>query len=212
MAKKAVKKKAAPKKAAAKKKTKKFIKNLDGMNDAEVCKTYKRIVKKPLHDHKRDELIKQIREVCKAKDIAEQSQSSALTVIKKGKKQKQKFQTVNWTFNNKFTKDEILQKAEQLASARIECNALDEEKKTVASDYKAKIDAKQAEINMLAGHIQHGFEKLTKACQMHKNFDTGFKVFYYEGKEVGQEKLTARDYQLQAEFEETGEDKSNDPE
>jgi len=168
-------------------------------------------VGEPLRDHKRPELIRRIREKYKEKGIVEKGVNLLPALIVKGKK-KPKFQTVNFTFNYEFNEKEIIEKAEQLADARIECNKIEEEKKMVTSDFKAKIDAKQAAINMLAGHIQNGFEKITKACQMTKDFNRGLKFYFYEGKNVGEEKLTAHDYQLQADFEEGKRTDTNDPE
>ncbi len=198
------KKKTTPKKKASRKKvsTPKTVKSLDTQTEAEICALYKRVVKKPLHDHKHEELIRQIREVYKAKGIIEE-QSQALIISPSMKKAGfKKGQTVNYTFNYDFNNEEITQKAEQLASACIERNKITDEKKHVNSEYQAKIDAKTSEINILSGHIESGFEKRTAACQMFKDFDKGFKYYFCNGKQVGEEKLNQHDYQMQADFEE----------
>lgn len=201
MAKKATKKKAAPKKA---KTTKKFIKNLDSMSKADVEQLYKKIVKKPLHDHKQEELIKQIREVCKKKGIIEQSTSTALAIVPKKPKVKKKeaLPKVNYTFDHEFNDKEISQKADQLADACIERNRLMDEKKHINSEFTAKIDAKISEINIISGHISHGYEKVTKTCDLVKDFDKGVRIYMFEGKEVGRDKLTAKDHQIDIPLEE----------
>lgn len=185
-----------------KKKTQKKVKNLNSLSEAQVIVIYKKVVKKPLHDHKHDELIRLIREEYKKQGIIEETITALIispTMKKAGFK---KGQTVNFTFNYEFNDKEITEKAEQLASACIERNRITDEKKHVMSEYSAKIDSKTSEINILSGHIEAGFEKRTQACQMFKDFDKGVKAYFFEGKQVGEEKLTQHDYQMQADFEE----------
>jgi hypothetical protein len=105
----------------------------------------------------------------------------------------------NYTFDYKFSKEELEDKSKQLALACEERNRLEDDKKSVMSDYKAKIDGKNAEINIVSGHINTGKERLTKTCDVVLDFDNGYKTYYWDGLKVGTEKLTKDDYQLSLE-------------
>lgn len=85
MAKKQTKKKAPAKKKASKVKKPNTVKNLDLLTEAEVIEEFKKVVKAPPHDHKRDELTRLIREKYKEKGIVEE-QSTALMISPSMKK------------------------------------------------------------------------------------------------------------------------------
>jgi hypothetical protein len=101
----------------------------------------------------------------------------------------------NYNFEYKFSPEELEQKAKQLAKCCQERNGLEDEKKDAMSGFKAKIDSKTAEINLISHHINTGKEFMTKTCDVDMDFDNGRKIYYWEGLKVGEEKMKASDYQ-----------------
>lgn len=106
----------------------------------------------------------------------------------------------NYNFRYQFTKEELEEKAKQLAKSCEERTSIEDEKKSVMSDFKAKIDSKTAEINHLSNNINSGYEYVTKTCEVEYDFEAGFKKYFYDGVQVGKEKMTSNDYQLEAEI------------
>jgi hypothetical protein len=80
-----------------------------------------------------------------------------------------------------FSKDELAEKSTQLADACGEKARLTEEKKSVVSDFKAKIDAKESIIGMLSNHITSGYEIKTVECEVEVDYDKGLKRYFYQG-------------------------------
>lgn len=108
----------------------------------------------------------------------------------------------NFDFKYKFSPEELAEKSTQLAKACEERNSLEDQKKSVMSDFKAKIDQKAAEVNILSGHINAGYEYVTKTCTVQYDFDKGVKIYAYGDQIVGNVKMTPTDYQLKAEISE----------
>lgn len=104
----------------------------------------------------------------------------------------------NYNFQYNFSQEELHEKSKELARACNERVKLEEQKKSVTSDFKAKIDSKSAEVNILSGHISNGYEWLTKTCDVEYDFDAGKKKYYYDGLMVGVERMSPNDYQLKA--------------
>jgi hypothetical protein len=115
----------------------------------------------------------------------------------KEKEPKKVMKRGNYTFDYKFTQDEINQKAKQLARASVEKNQIEDEKKSTMSVFTSRIDGKKAEINIISEHINSGRETVTKTCDIEFDYDNQIKVFFFEGAEVGREKMTRSDLQLQ---------------
>lgn len=63
-----------------------------------------------------------------------------------------------------FTHDEIHGKGIELARITSELAAIENERKAVASEFKAKIDTKSAEMEVLGNHINNGYEHRYIAC------------------------------------------------
>ena len=103
-------------------------------------------------------------------------------------------------YKHEFSDGEIRAKAEALSNANMDIIALEEEKKSVVSDYKSKIDAKQAQVNELSRIIHSGFEIRKAELEIVKDFGTGTKKGYLEGECVLTEKLTAADHVQKIEF------------
>jgi hypothetical protein len=106
----------------------------------------------------------------------------------------------NYDFKYTFSEEEKAQKAQQLARACKERNGIEDEKKSVMANFKAKIDSATAEMNLLSNQIANGYEYLTKTCVVIKDFDKGVREYFYEGVKVGEAKLKPFDYQEVIEF------------
>lgn len=90
---------------------------------------------------------------------------------------KKELHTIRYTFD----KNELAQKSTQLAETCGEKSRLVEEKKSVNSDYKAKIDAKDSIIGLLSSNITNGYEIKTVECEVECDYDKGLKRYYYQG-------------------------------
>lgn len=99
-----------------------------------------------------------------------------------------------------FTEAELQDKSKQLATACTEKQHIEDEKKSVNSDFKAKIDAKTSSINLLSNHISNGFEMRNVECEVEKDFEKGIKKYFYDGKEYDSVPLTALDRQAELNF------------
>lgn len=80
---------------------------------------------------------------------------------------------------HEFTQDEILEKGKELARLSSEHISIDNERKAVASSFKAQLDGKSAEIEMIGNHINNGYEHRYVECVFVMNDpNTGFKCIY----------------------------------
>ena len=98
----------------------------------------------------------------------------------------------------KFTPDELRGKADELADKVSKHAKLEEEKKQVAADYKARLDQLSAGINLLARHISEKCEYQQVECQAFLDCpDYGKKTIYRcdTGDQVGVETMTPSDRQ-----------------
>lgn len=113
----------------------------------------------------------------------------------------------NYEFQWTYTEEEMAQKSRQLARACADRSALEDELKSIKSGFKAKIDSKTSEINLLSRNLNDGHEWLHKTCTVQYDFDNGRKIFFYENIRVGEERMSAKDYQLEANLPEYNEAK-----
>ena len=98
----------------------------------------------------------------------------------------------------KFTEEEIKERSKQLAYECRQVVQLQEQKKEVMSDFKAKIDAKDSLIAALSNNVNNGWEYRTIDCEI--EMDTpkkGMKTITRTdtGEEVAKEKMTDDDRQ-----------------
>lgn len=100
------------------------------------------------------------------------------------------------TFNVAYGDSDLAEMGKTLAHFNSELLALEEQKKSVMSDYKAKMDAKQEQINEVSRKVNQGFDVKHETCEVVKDFDNGTKKCYFNGKLVKEEKLTQADYTL----------------
>lgn len=175
---------------------KKQHQNLDELTENAVVEIAKGL-KIPLLDHKNETLKKLIRDKWKKKNIEELPIQGLIPAAKKKNIRKE-----NYQFNRKFSEAEMMTKSMALSQACIDRNTLEDEKKSVVSEYKAKLDAKNGEINLLSGELQRRSENVLKTCEVFYDFDKATKHYSYECVEVGTERMEKKDYQLQAEFDE----------
>jgi hypothetical protein len=96
-----------------------------------------------------------------------------------------------------FTKSEIDEKSKQLADACGQKTNLIAEKKSVVSDFKAKIDAQDSIIGLLSGHITNGYEYKSVECEVEYDFGNNVKRFFFQGILYDTEQLTDADRQLE---------------
>ena len=76
-----------------------------------------------------------------------------------------------------FTHDEIHAKGIELARLSSEAISIENERKAVAAEFKAKIDTKEAEIGVLGNHINNGYEYRYIQCTEILNYPrTGIKT------------------------------------
>ncbi len=103
-----------------------------------------------------------------------------------------------------FSHDEIHEKGLTLARLSSEQIAIDNERKAVASEFKAKMDAKLSEIEVIGNHINNGYEHRYIDCTINYNDpNSGMKSTYRNdtGELVKKESMTAEEMQLQIVFE-----------
>jgi hypothetical protein len=98
-----------------------------------------------------------------------------------------------------FEPEELQKIGTELAEKCAEKKELEDEKKSVASEFKSKTDAVDAEINILSGYLRTGCMTKKYTCDVYLDFDLGRK-FYYDklsGEEILNEQMNADDYQLE---------------
>jgi hypothetical protein len=85
------------------------------------------------------------------------------------------------TIRYSFDKNEITEKSKQLAETCGEKMRICEEKKSVNSQYKAKIDEKESVISLLSSHITNGYEIKSVECEVEYDYHAGLKRYFYQG-------------------------------
>jgi hypothetical protein len=103
-----------------------------------------------------------------------------------------------------FTHEEIHAKGQQLARINAELSAIESEAKAVASNFKAMKDGKVSEIEVLANHINTGFEHKHVPCLVIYNSPNATMkqvVRKDTGEIIRTESMTADELQLELEFE-----------
>lgn len=107
--------------------------------------------------------------------IAEPKQSK-INIMKSTNEPKKTKQAKHF-LKYQFTHDEIHAKGIELARISSEAIAIENERKAVAAEFKAKIDTKEAEIGVLGNHINNGYEYRYIQCTEILNYPrTGIKT------------------------------------
>ncbi|KAA9357269.1 hypothetical protein [Larkinella humicola] len=101
------------------------------------------------------------------------------------------------TYRHYYTPEEHSEKSQQLATVNIQKVELEDEKKAITSEYKAKIDAHQSQLNLLSRQVHDRFETRTILAVKRKNFTD--RIWEYINPDSGEiiktEPLTGRDLQ-----------------
>lgn len=106
---------------------------------------------------------------------------------------------VSFTGKHTFTQSEKDQKLAQMLTAMRVKQEIEDELKTTKSTYKAKIDARDAEIKLISNLLNAGFEDRVFQCILTKNFDSLQREYHEIGTNllIGTEPLTTADHQMQ---------------
>lgn len=108
-------------------------------------------------------------------------------------------QTEKRTLRYDFTAVEAHDHGVELAKATQELREIEEEKKSISSSYKAKIDEKKARTNVLSQMVTNGWEMRDIECRIEYNQpQEGKKTIYRadNGRRVGVEAMTDYEWNL----------------
>ena len=108
--------------------------------------------------------------------------------------------TVTRYLKYQFTEAELKEKAVQLARECRQNEEIEDDKKRVMSDFKAKIDAHQAQISLLSGHINSGDDFRDVECHVNLNSPIpGRKTFMRidTAEIVAEEDMTKEEFQME---------------
>lgn len=103
----------------------------------------------------------------------------------------------------KFTEEELKEHSQNLARVTREKISLENEKKAIGSEFKAKIDTKVAEAEKLSGYIQTGSEHRYIDCVMQMNTPkNGRKVLIRKdnNEQVWEKAMSAEEMQIKLDF------------
>lgn len=120
------------------------------------------------------------------------------------KKSKIKTKPTKEFLKYEFTEDEIHQKGLDLARLNKEHAAIESEKKSVVSGFKAKIDATMTDIETLSNHINNGHEHRYIDCEVRfHDPNTGMKSIFRKdnGELVKKESMSDEEMQTELELE-----------
>jgi len=121
--------------------------------------------------------------------------------------------TSKW-LKHHFTTEERSDLVETMSEGVIELNSLQEEKKTVVSQYQSKINEVQAKVHTAAQRLSSGFEMRMQDCEIVYDYDhKTVEVFQLDPLDLIEERtMTAQELQMAMDFdreqkpEETSED------
>lgn len=103
------------------------------------------------------------------------------------------FRTVRYVFSS----EETAQHSNELAEACRTKQETENEKKSVMSNFKAKIDSQDSRIGLLSKYITTGYDYRSVECVVKKNFDTRMVEYYYQGELVDSRQFSEHDSQLE---------------
>lgn len=112
-----------------------------------------------------------------------------------------------------FSHDEIHLKGLELARLSSEAEAIENERKSVASEFKAKLDSIASQMHELGRHINNGYEHRYIECTVkYHDPNTGIKSTYRNdnGELVKKETMTGAEMQEEIDFEALPEEPEKD--
>jgi tetratricopeptide (TPR) repeat protein len=115
------------------------------------------------------------------------------------KTEKQKPVNVMRSIKMPFNDAEGAQMGHQIAFISQEIDAIKEEAKSQADSFKQQITAKETQMKSFVRSMNLGFQMVQKSCEFKKNFETQKREYWFDGKLVDEEPLTAHDHQLELE-------------
>lgn len=113
-----------------------------------------------------------------------------------------------------FSHDEIHQKGLELARLSSEAEAIENERKSVASEFKAKLDSIGAQMHTLGNHINNGYEHRYIECTVKfHDPNTGIKSTYRNdtGELVSKQTMTGAEMQEEIAFEDLSDEPAAEP-
>lgn len=113
-----------------------------------------------------------------------------------------KREKVRHQFVYEFSEQELLQKGKYLSSVINDYQSIEDDFKQAKSEFKAKLESKQAEINLTTTKVASGQEYRTDEVELEKDFDKCEKRYYYDGKLVDTQKMSAADFQVKLKLDE----------
>lgn len=98
-----------------------------------------------------------------------------------------------------FTQEEMTEFRDKLANSIMDLSSIEDEKKSVMSDYTARINEKKAMINRVASNIRNGYEHREVKCLIHYDFTRRVKTFFRDdtGEQVQEEVITPDECQVE---------------
>lgn len=101
-----------------------------------------------------------------------------------------------------FSDEELLQKSSEIAHLLSDIEHEEAEKKTMAAQFKNKIDVLKAEAKLISGHINNKFKFVDVPCELFLDYDTNTRVYMdkQSGEEIKHESFHASDYQKKIDF------------
>lgn len=93
-----------------------------------------------------------------------------------------------------FTQEEMTEFRDKLANSIMDLSSIEDEKKSVMSDYTARINEKKAMINRVASNIRNGYEHREVKCRIDYDITRRVKTFAREDTgEIVQEEVMSPD-------------------
>jgi tetratricopeptide (TPR) repeat protein len=114
-------------------------------------------------------------------------------------KGKRKAVDVNKEIREEYSDADVHRMAIKLVKTMKDKEMIKEEAKAAADSFKQDLANKDTQIEELSSCITNGYQYVTRKCEMIRNFDSGKREFWDEGKLVAEEDLTAKDHQLDLE-------------
>lgn len=101
-----------------------------------------------------------------------------------------------------FNEEEKKEISKRLANENQNKQRLEDEKKAVVSNFKAKIDSAISQVNLLSSHIASGYEHRYFKCYKVLNFSRTIREYYNieNGELIKEEAFSREDHQLKLNF------------
>ncbi len=101
-----------------------------------------------------------------------------------------------------FSEDEKRQISKELANTNQSKQRLEDEKKAINSNFKAKIDTAISQVNLLSSHITNGYKHRYFKCFKFLNFARKIREYYSfkDGSLIKEEPFSHDDYQQKLNF------------